>query len=1001
MFNLVKIENPFEVSKKDIETLPIVLGLTVDDVVNRASLGRNVIVIRNGNLCDDLRQPVFPNDIIHVIPKIGNDSVRTIATIALIVAVSYYAPGAGAALAGTGASAGSVAAWSGVFSFATLTAGGMLINSLMPPAASGSGLSFNSGVEESPTYGWNIDRNPAQEGLAIPVIYGYVRSLPQLINFYLEIDSGGDQWVHMLLSIAEGLTNNVPTADDIYVGDELLSSIEESDYELYATDGSNSPDTGQLIKFDKLHQFRPLKKNLTADHTANLLHFNGADASTTIVDESVFDGTWECQGTADLSTAHPWGGTANLDLTNAATDYLKYYQSEGYKNWDIFVVDIWDIELRFRQSALQNAGICGQHLDLSAMTGYNYNMYWSIVYDNAGGNLIFQQFKEASGVYTVYFNITGTVSLSVDTWHHLRVARSGNTVYLFLDGTLVGSGAYSTQPEEHGFTGYWYQGIGRAYWYTTGPEAHTLTYAQAEIDEFQFKTNALIYDTLASFTPATGEAPSPELGVYGVTKGSVDELTFIIEASYGLYWVSAADGSLGTLGVYFDIMYRLQGTSTWTTQSVSVSGKTRNPVKEQFSITMPTRGIYEFRVVRKTPDYTGSSWQARTWWTGLDEILDEFLSYPGLQLVSVSLMAQDEYNTTVPPIRVVNNRSSITVPTFNGASIMTVGPTNNGYAAYDMLTNDLYGGGVDPSRFEETDWQAWIDWCNGSVDGNPRCQFNMIMDAQYSMDEALQHVENTGRAKIVMRGTKISVAIEKPASASYLFSSGNIIQGSSKLAILPRSDRSDAVEISFKDKDNNFNDNKAFFPSAGYEALNRVPKIVRLTLPGINNYEQALREAIFRQQLSENIKRSMNLETGIEGIPVTVSDVVRFAQDVFGGRLAADSAGGQIRIDQTIILDSATYSGNCKMWIKTTDDTILEGTVSGPFDEETNILSTSVSSAVSRFDNYMIGLADNTKYIYRLVSVTRSGQKRVAVTGLQYVESSFYHANYGAGTVAI
>lgn len=75
--------------------------------------------------------------------------------------------------------------------------------------------------------------------------------------------------------------------------------------------------------------------------------------------------------------------------------------------------------------------------------------------------------------------------------------------------------------------------------------------------------------------------------------------------------------------------------------------------------------------------------------------------------------------------------------------------------------------------------------------------------------------------------------------------------------------------------------------------------------------------------------------------------------------------------------------------------------MSGPFDEETNVLSTSIGSAVSRFDNYTIGLADDAKYLYRLVSVVRSGQKRVAVSGLQYVESSFYHADYGAGAVAI
>ncbi len=117
----------------------------------------------------------------------------------------------------------------------------------------------------------------------------------------------------------------------------------------------------------------------------------------------------------------------------------------------------------------------------------------------------------------------------VDTWYHVRVCRSGDKVYLFLgdgitDSVLVGSGAYSTAPTAPGYTGQWRQYMGRAYVYdSTGP-SHTLTYAQAEIDEFQFKVGALIYDNLTGFAPATDEVPAPELGVYTSTRGQVDEL---------------------------------------------------------------------------------------------------------------------------------------------------------------------------------------------------------------------------------------------------------------------------------------------------------------------------------------------------------------------------------------------------------------------------------------------------------------------------------------------
>ncbi len=39
-------------------------------------------------------------------------------------------------------------------------------------------------------------------------------------------------------------------------------------------------------------------------------------------------------------------------------------------------------------------------------------------------------------------SITATVSTSLNTWYHVAISRSNGTVYLFLDGTLKGSGAF-------------------------------------------------------------------------------------------------------------------------------------------------------------------------------------------------------------------------------------------------------------------------------------------------------------------------------------------------------------------------------------------------------------------------------------------------------------------------------------------------------------------------------------------------------------------------------
>lgn len=41
---------------------------------------------------------------------------------------------------------------------------------------------------------------------------------------------------------------------------------------------------------------------------------------------------------------------------------------------------------------------------------------------------------------TTSTTVDGSISLSLNTWYHLAVVRSGNTVYLFLDGALLNAG---------------------------------------------------------------------------------------------------------------------------------------------------------------------------------------------------------------------------------------------------------------------------------------------------------------------------------------------------------------------------------------------------------------------------------------------------------------------------------------------------------------------------------------------------------------------------------
>lgn len=553
-------------------------GTRIRDLVRMAGFGPAVVVIRNGKIEENLDAWIMPGDVVHVFPQLQKDSLRTIALIAWVAVITYYAGPAGAGLASY--FGGSAALWGGIFTVVTTTAGGALLNSLLPPPAD-TYSAESKPSRDSPTYGWQGGVNPTEEGRAIPVVYGYERSIPQVINFYKEIINDWE-WAHWLLCVGEGLTNNIPTEGDVYIGDVLLNNFDPTDFELYATDGGISPDTSQLVKFNELHQFREIQKAVKADPNSSLLHFNGTHGSTTIVEEAVFNHNWTCFGTAKLSTAHPWQGTANLDVTGVDSFIRPTGGNYGtISTLNILTVDEWDMEFRFRQSTLKDSGIIGaQYNDTTLIWHY------SVIYDHANTKLIYQQFRNGN---VVFFNVSSSpVTLTVDTWHTIRVARSGNTVYLFFEGQLVGSGAYSVTPANPAATGVWQNFIGAAYWYDPAP-SYDWTDAEAEIDEFHLKNGSLIYDTLGDYTPKTEETVLTGPGVSVETKGIVDRITFIINASNGLYWTDYSDGSIQPLGISFNFEYRLKGTSVWTSHSASMSGASRYSVKKQFSYDVPRR----------------------------------------------------------------------------------------------------------------------------------------------------------------------------------------------------------------------------------------------------------------------------------------------------------------------------------------------------------------------------------------------------------------------------
>lgn len=157
------------------------------------------------------------------------------------------------------------------------------------------------------------------------------------------------------------------------------------------------------------------------ENVSSLLHFNGADGSTTIVDQKTR--VWSVAGAAAIDAAQSVFGGASLAVVGP-NDYL-------------------------------TTGLPG-HTDFAYGTGDFTIEFWmrAAAINMGTANVIYDQRQPPAGPRprpTIYLNsnlityyasgadrIVGS-ALNVGQWYHIAVARHSGITRLFVDGALVGS----------------------------------------------------------------------------------------------------------------------------------------------------------------------------------------------------------------------------------------------------------------------------------------------------------------------------------------------------------------------------------------------------------------------------------------------------------------------------------------------------------------------------------------------------------------------------------
>ncbi len=233
---MITVKNPFNRKEREVRDLTF-QGETISQLKDRYLPKDLDVVISIGGVV--VEKPCWAS----VIPRLGDEIVfmpvvaggdggdkDILGAILMIALVWVGAP----YMAGTvlGLEAGTLAY--AVAMGATVFAGGMLINSLMPqPQLPSSSL---ENTQFSQTYGWSPN-TVQRQGISIPKFYGKNKLYGNVISLYTEPDDVDDtkQTVNMLIAFGAGPVEGVTKSDgsnyDIQINGQAIQNYEDVSFE--------------------------------------------------------------------------------------------------------------------------------------------------------------------------------------------------------------------------------------------------------------------------------------------------------------------------------------------------------------------------------------------------------------------------------------------------------------------------------------------------------------------------------------------------------------------------------------------------------------------------------------------------------------------------------------------------------------------------------------------------------------------------------------------------
>ncbi len=348
------------------------------------------------------------------------------------------------------------------------------------------------------------------------------------------------------------------------------------------------------------------------------------------------------------------------------------------------------------------------------------------------------------------------------------------------------------------------------------------------------------------------------------------------------------------------------GNLSWQTQkTVTIRGKISGEYLEAHLFDAPDTKPFDIRLRRITADSSSDLLNNGTVWNSFTEITDDNLSYPH-SAVAGCVVDRDQYTET--PTRTYHLRGLIVdVPdnydpitrTYTGiwtGGFKSAWTNNPAWLFRALVKNPRYGLARSAGYIDVDDGSLYVlsQFCDQMVDDGyggkePRFTLNAYITEQKSSRDLLDDIAGMFRGIALWDGMRFSVMLDNPQDPVASITNANVVDGLFTYSSMKRSERYNAVVVSWTDPNNGWEQVKEYVSDdemIGRHSYNETT----IEAFGCTSRGQAFRAGKWMLETVKRENKKVAFKMAREAIRFIPGDII----EVMDNNHAASRLGGRI-----------------------------------------------------------------------------------------------------------